>query len=91
MKALINVLFICSGFLIFAQKGLDDFLSYSFPSHLKAADQMGKIAWVVNEKGVRNVYTAHAPEYRAVKETQYTLDDGIEISQLLFYGSDLIL
>jgi dipeptidyl aminopeptidase/acylaminoacyl peptidase len=90
MKALINVLFICSGFLIFAQKGLDDFLSYSFPSHLKAADQMGKIAWVVNEKGVRNVYTAHAPEYRAVKETQYTLDDGIEISQLLFYGSDLI-
>ena len=51
---------------------------------------MGKIAWVVNEKGVRNVYSAQAPQYIAVKETQYTMDDGIEISQLLFYGSDLI-
>ena len=90
MKALLNVLFICSGFLIFAQKGLDDFLSYSFPSHLTAADHMGKIAWVVNEKGIRNVYSAQAPAYKAVKETQYSLDDGIEISQLLFYGSDLI-
>ena len=90
MKALLNVLFICSGFLIFAQKGLDDFLSYSFPSHLKAADHIGKIAWVVNEKGIRNVYSAQAPAYKAVKETQYFLDDGIEISQLLFYGSDLI-
>ncbi len=90
MKALLNVLFICSGFLIFAQKGLDDFLSYSFPSHLKAADHIGKIAWVVNEKGIRNVYSAQAPAYKAVKETQYFLDDGIEISQLLFYGADLI-
>ena len=69
---------------------MDDFLSYSFPSHLKAADHMGKIAWVVNEKGVRNVYSAQAPAYRAVKETEYSIDDGIEISQLLFYGSDLI-
>ena len=90
MKALLNTLFICSGFLIFAQNSLDDFLSYSFPSHLKAANHMGKIAWVVNEKGVRNVYSAQAPEYIAVKETQYTLDDGFEISQLLFFGSDLI-
>ena len=90
MKALLNVLFICSGFLIFAQKGLDDFLSYSFPSHLKAADHIGKIAWVVNEKGIRNVYSAQAPAYKAVKETQYFLDDGIEISQLLFYRSGLI-
>ena len=90
MKALLNILFICSGFLIFAQKSLDDFLSYSFPSHLTAAKDMGKIAWVVNEKGVRNVYSAQAPQYIAVKETQYTMDDGIEISQLLFYGSDLI-
>lgn len=90
MKALLNVLFICSEFLIFAQKGLDDFLSYSFPSHLTAADHMGKIAWVINEKGIRNVYSAQAPAYKAVKETQYFLDDGIEISQLLFYGADLI-
>ena len=90
MKALLNLIFICSGFLICAQKGLDDFLSYSFPSHLKAADHMGKIAWVVNEKGVRNVYSAQAPEYQPVKETHYSLDDGMEISQLLFYRTDLI-
>lgn len=90
MKALLNVLFICSEFLIFAQKGLDDFLSYSFPSHLTAADHMGKIAWVINEKGIRNVYSAQTPAYKAVKETQYSVDDGIEISQLLFYGYDLI-
>jgi dipeptidyl aminopeptidase/acylaminoacyl peptidase len=90
MKALLNLIFICFSFLICAQKGLDDFLSYSFPSHLKAADHMGKIAWVVNEKGIRNVYTAQAPKYQPVKETQYSLDDGMEISQLLFYGTDLI-
>jgi hypothetical protein len=90
MKSLLNVLFICSEFLIFAQKGLDDFLSYSFLSHLTAADHMGKIAWVINEKGIRNVYSAQTLAYKAVKETQYSVDDGIEISQLLFYGYDLI-
>lgn len=63
---------------------LDTLLSYSFPTGLTASKNEGAIAWVENHKGVRNIYYALAPEYKPVKLTDYSEDDGQAISDLQF-------
>lgn len=57
---------------------------YPFPTDLVAAPTGARIAWVFNETGVRNVYVADAPDWKARKLTAYTEDDGQEITQLGF-------
>ena len=56
--------------------------SYPFPSSLTAAKQGQRIAWVFAEAGRRNVYVAEGPDFAARQLTQYTEDDGQEISSL---------
>lgn len=63
---------------------LDKILSYSFPTGLTAAKNNGAIAWVENKEGVRNIHYAIAPEYRPIKLTNFTKDDGQAISNLEF-------
>jgi dipeptidyl aminopeptidase/acylaminoacyl peptidase len=60
---------------------LDRVLGASFPSSLTQSPS-GKVAWVSNLRGVRNVMVAEAPDYRARKITPYTEDDGQEIADL---------
>lgn len=61
---------------------LDEVLSYPFPTELTACSQQSKIAWAANQKGLRNIYVATGPDYKAIKLTHYTVDDGQEISSL---------
>lgn len=64
-------------------------LSAPFPSGLVAAPD-GRIAWVLNDEGERNIWVASPPEFRGRKLTAYTGDDGIEISGLAFAGDRLL-
>ncbi len=57
-------------------------LSYPFPSQLIAAPTGSKIAWAANEQGKRNIYVAEAPNYKAVKITEFKEDDGQELTSL---------
>src|SRR3954466_12533721 len=69
---------------VFAQSApftLDQVLSAPFPSSLTSSPS-GKIAWVSNAQGVRNIIVAEAPDYRARKATAYTSDDGQEMADL---------
>ncbi|MGD1947089.1 MAG: DPP IV N-terminal domain-containing protein [Croceivirga sp.] len=66
------------------EQRLKTLLSYSFPTELAASKIQGAIAWVENKEGVRNIHYAIAPEYRPVKLTNYTEDDGQVISNLEF-------
>jgi dipeptidyl aminopeptidase/acylaminoacyl peptidase len=68
---------------IFAQNfSLEQVRSYPFPSGLTASAKLPRIAWVFNERGVRNVYVADAPDFTPRKLTNYTADDGQELVDL---------
>ena len=55
-----------------------------YPSDLLAAEQGGRIAWVLNKQGVRNIWIAEAPAFTPRQMTSYSADDGQELSQLAF-------
>lgn len=57
-------------------------LSYPFPSELTAAAKSSRIAWAMNEQGKRNIYVAEGPTFKPVKLTDYTLDDGQELTSI---------
>ena len=61
---------------------LDQIMSAPFPSAPVASRSGGKVAWVYNARGVRNVWVAEPPGYRGHSVTAYTEDDGQEISEL---------
>jgi dipeptidyl aminopeptidase/acylaminoacyl peptidase len=61
---------------------LEQVLSSPFPTNLVAAEHAGKIAWVFDAKGARNVWVADAPDFEARQVTRYTADDGMPIAAL---------
>ena len=61
---------------------LEQVLSSPFPSSLVAAPAGGKIAWVQNARGVRNIWVAEPPGYKGRPVTAYTADDGQELLDL---------
>jgi Tol biopolymer transport system component len=64
---------------------LEQVLSSPFPSELVAAPAGARFAWVMNARGLRNIWVAE-PEagggYRSRQVTNYTQDDGQEIAEL---------
>jgi dipeptidyl aminopeptidase/acylaminoacyl peptidase len=63
---------------------LEQVLSYPYPSNLVAAPSGSRIAWVLDERGHRNIYVAEAPDYKARRLTHYMADDGQELTNLAF-------
>jgi dipeptidyl aminopeptidase/acylaminoacyl peptidase len=61
---------------------LEQILEPPFPTDLVAAPAEGRVAWVFNAAGVRNVWVAEPPDYRGRQLTAYNEDDGLEISDL---------
>jgi hypothetical protein len=58
------------------------FMSFAFPNELVAATKADRIAWVANDKGLRNVYTASAPAFKPARVTAFLKDNGVESTQL---------
>ncbi len=65
------------------QANLDALVGWPFPSALTAAPAAPVVAWVRNERGGRNVWTAAAPEWTGRRLTSFTRDDGQEIAELV--------
>ena len=61
---------------------LDQVLGAAFPTELTAAPAGGKVAWVSDARGVRNIMVAEPPRYQARKLTPYTADDGQDLTDL---------
>ena len=64
---------------------LQQVLSAPFPSSLTAAPQGGRVAWVYDAQGVRNVWVADRAadgRYRSRPITAYAGDDGYDLGEL---------
>jgi dipeptidyl aminopeptidase/acylaminoacyl peptidase len=59
-------------------------IAYPFIDHLTAAPHGGRIAWMRNVAGVRNIWVAEAPGFTPRQVTQFTADDGQELTGLTF-------
>ena len=81
-----SLLFACTVLIGHAAPPLtpDQILSYPFPDELIASPAGSTVAWTFNERGVRNIYAADAPEFRARRITTYKEDDGQELTNLAF-------
>jgi dipeptidyl aminopeptidase/acylaminoacyl peptidase len=58
---------------------LEQVMSSPFPTGLTAAARAGRIAWVFDAKGERNVWVADAPAFAGRQVTHYQGDDGQDI------------
>src|SRR5512140_1992274 len=58
------------------------FMSPPYPLELVGARKASRIAWIANDKGRRNVYTAAAPAFTPSRVTEYLKDDGVDLTQL---------
>lgn len=63
---------------------LPEVMSYPFPAELVAAEDSPALAWVLNERGVRNIWVATAPEFQPRRVTSYETDSGQQLTQLTF-------
>src|SRR5690349_18624953 len=63
---------------------LDDVMSAPFASDLVAAHRGSSVAWIVTQRGARNVWVASAPSWQGRQITKYPDDDGQEIESLTF-------
>lgn len=61
---------------------IEQILGYAQPANLVAARKADRIAWCEAERGIRNVYTAAAPNFKPARLTDFMQDDGKELSGL---------
>ncbi len=65
---------------------IDALMAAPFPTELVAAPIGARFAWVQSVEGVRNIWVADGPDFRGRKITNYTVDDGQELTELTFTG-----
>lgn len=61
---------------------LEQILSYPYSQQLTAAPTGSRIAWIVDQRGVRNVWAAAGPAFAPHRLTDYRADDGQELTNL---------
>ena len=61
---------------------IEQFLAPGYPTELVSAKRADRVAWTAYEHGLRNVYTAAAPDFRPVRLTSFLKDDGVELSDI---------
>lgn len=66
-------------------------LDHAMPTGLVAAPDGSRVAWVLNERGARNIWVADAPAFEGRRLTSYRRDDGQEITGLQFAGADRLI
>src|SRR5881394_3393637 len=65
-----------------AANSIEQYLKVPFASELSAAPSGGKVAWILDERGARNIWVAAAPDYKGRRLTSYTEDDGQDLGEI---------
>ena len=74
--------FTCATFAQQSSFTVDQIMSAPFASSPIVAPKTARVAWLLNERGARNIWVAEAPTWRARKLTSFDKDDGQEIAEL---------
>lgn len=82
-KIILGLIFFAGSSCISAQT-ISDFLSVPFPSSLKASKDGKKIAFVMNDKGVRNIHITGSGGNLTKVLTNNTIEDGMDLGSLQF-------
>src|SRR5579885_3026659 len=61
---------------------IDQYLGAPFASEMHAAPGGGKVVWILNERGARNLWVAAAPDFKGRRLTSYKEDDGQDIGMI---------
>jgi len=61
---------------------IEQYLSAPFASEMHAAPGGGKVVWLLNERGARNLWVAAAPDYKGRRLTSFKDDDGQDIGMI---------
>lgn len=61
---------------------VEQFFSPASPLELVSARNADRLAWTTYERGMRNVYTASAPDFTPVRLTDFLEDDGTDVSDV---------
>lgn len=70
---------------------IEEVLSPAYPFELVTARKTDRIAWLSYERGMRNVYTAAAPDFKPVRLTDFLEDDGNDLTSLLISDDGSVL
>jgi dipeptidyl aminopeptidase/acylaminoacyl peptidase len=70
---------------------LEQILAYPYPVELVASPRGSRIAWVFDEKGVRNIWAAEGPDFNPHRVTDYKDDDGQELTNLSFSSDGSVI
>jgi len=65
-----------------ATSSVAPYIAPAFPEDLVSAKKVDRVAWLAYDQGRRNVYTAAAPDFKPVKLSNFTADDGVVLSDL---------
>jgi len=81
--ALVALIFVSQGPLSAQTKPtVAQFLSPASPLTLVSAHKVDRVAWMAYDRGMRNVYTAAAPSFAAVRLTSFLEDDGEDLTDV---------
>jgi dipeptidyl-peptidase-4 len=65
-----------------SKASIAQFLSPSSPLEITASHRADRVAWIAYDRGMRNVYSAAAPDFKAVRLTKFLADDGTDMSNV---------
>ena len=84
---MMKILLVLTAFVtssVCAQVTIENLLSVPFPTNLISSQDGEHIAWVFNDKGVRNLFAADAKDLKVRMLTDNKNDNGIDINGVRF-------
>src|SRR5438552_784651 len=76
---------------VFGADPIERYLNAPFASELSAAPGGGKVAWILDEGGARNLWVAAAPDYKGRRLTSDKDDDGQDLGDIAWSADGRIL
>ena len=61
---------------------LEQYLGFAFTQDMQCARHCDRLAWTQTTRGIRNLFTASAPDFAPVQVTSWSRDDGRVLTDL---------